>query len=417
MRRPKIHIIGAGFSGLSAAAHLAAAGAADIIVHERGAHAGGRRRSFFDETLGLTIDSGNYLIMPSWRSTLAVLDIIGAREQWREADVNDVAFADMSSGERWTLRPNSGRLPWWVLSERRRAPRTTARDYWNVAKLRNAPPSALVADFAPSDGPAAERLWRPFAIAALNIDPARASARLAASVLGEVFARGGRGARMMFPAQDFARAFVEPALKYLRKRGVALRFERTLRALAFEGERVAALDFEHDRVDLAPGDGVILATPPWVATGLIPGLVAPTEFTATLTAHFAHAAPSNIPRVLGVIHGPFPWMFGYPDRISVSVGDAGALIDEPREKLAADYWRAIAGLTGLSDDMPAWRFIRQKRAAFAATPEQDALRPQAATAWRNVWLAGAYTQTGLPETMESATRSGEVAAGKAMERA
>ena len=220
---------------------------------------------------------------------------------------------------------------------------------------------------------------------------------------------------MMFPATDFARAFVEPALKYLRKREVAVRFERNLRGIVFEGERVSALEFDHDRVDLAPGDGLILATPPWVAGPLVPGLIAPDAFTATLTAHFAASPPANTPRVLGVVNGPFPWLFAYPDRISVSVSDAGAMLDEPREKLAAEYWRAIAGLTGLSDDLPAWRIIGQKRAAFAAMPEQDALRPPCETQWRNLWLAGAYVSNGLPETMEGAIRSGELAAAKAVE--
>jgi uncharacterized protein with NAD-binding domain and iron-sulfur cluster len=103
-------------------------------------------------------------------------------------------------------------------------------------------------------------------------------------------------------------------------------------------------------------------------------------------------------------------MFCYPDRISVGVRDAGAALAAPREQLAADYWRVAAALTGLSDALPAWRIIRQKRAGFAATPAQDALRPTCETRWRNLFLAGAYVQNGLPESIESALRSGEVAA-------
>lgn len=412
MRRPRVHIVGAGFSGLSAAIHLSAASSAEIVVHERGTHAGGRRRSFYDEALGMTIDSGNYVLPPGWRSTLATLDTIGARAQWREAETRDIAFADMASGERWNLRPNAGRVPWWVLSSRRRAPRTEAKDYFRLLKLRGASPGAVLADFAPSDGPAAERLWRPLALAALNIEPRRASARLAAGLLREAFVAGGLGTRLMFPVGEFARAFIEPAQRHLRKRGVAIRFERNLRALDFLGDRVAALEFDHDRVDLAPGDALILALPAWVASTLAPGLTTPGEFTATLTAHFAVPAPAGSPRVLGIVNGPFPWLFFYPDRISVSVRDAGALMETPRAALAAEYWRAVAGLTGHSDALPAWRIIRQKRAAFAATPAQDALRPGCETPWRNLFLAGAYVQNGLPETTEGAVRSGEVAARK-----
>jgi hypothetical protein len=113
---------------------------------------------------------------------------------------------------------------------------------------------------------------------------------------------------------------------------------------------------------------------------------------------------------LGVVNGPFAWLFCHPDRISVGVRDARSLLEIPREKIAAEFWRAAAALTGLSDSMPAWRIIRQKRAGFAATPAQDALRPTCQTAWRNLFLAGAWVQNGLPESIESAVRSGEVAA-------
>src|SRR5271169_4787687 len=181
MRRPTVHIVGAGFSGLSAAVHLSAASQAQIVIHERGVQAGGRRRSFYDDALGMTIDSGNCFLLPSWRSTLATLDLIGARAQWREEPNADLPFADMATGERWRLRPNAGKIPWWAFVPGRRAPRTELKDYLAFAKLRNAPASAVIADLAPSGGPAAERLWRPFTLAALNVDPARASARLAAA--------------------------------------------------------------------------------------------------------------------------------------------------------------------------------------------------------------------------------------------
>src|ERR1700677_3522390 len=96
MRRPKVNIIGAGFSGLSAAVHLSAGSDADIVVHEGGAQAGGRRRSFYDEALGLTIDSGNYFVLSSWRSALATIAAIGAAAQWREQPADEIRFGDMS---------------------------------------------------------------------------------------------------------------------------------------------------------------------------------------------------------------------------------------------------------------------------------------------------------------------------------
>ena len=60
--------------------------------------------------------------------------------------------------------------------------------------------------------------------------------------------------------------------------------------------------------------------------------------------------------------------------------------------------------------MPPWQIVRERRATFAATPAEDAKRPGAKTAWRNLFLAGDWTQTGLPATIEGAIRSGNRAA-------
>ena len=66
--------------------------------------------------------------------------------------------------------------------------------------------------------------------------------------------------------------------------------------------------------------------------------------------------------------------------------------------------------------LPTWQIVKEKRATFAATPAQDARRPAAATKWYNLLLAGDWTQTGLPATLEGAVRSGNQAAALALRR-
>jgi uncharacterized protein with NAD-binding domain and iron-sulfur cluster len=87
------------------------------------------------------------------------------------------------------------------------------------------------------------------------------------------------------------------------------------------------------------------------------------------------------------------------------------LFDMPRAELAAAIWRDIAKVAGLpADNVPPWQIVRERRATFAATPEQNALRPAAETSSANLFLAGDWTATGLPATLESAVRSGYRAA-------
>ena len=303
MIRPTVHVVGAGVSGLSAAVSLAATAEAQIVVHESAAIAGGRRRPLFDEATQTAFDSGADFVLSSWTSALALIEAIGARAQWREAAPDGIAFADLATGERWRLRLGRGRLLWRLLDPRRRPPGVALRDFWPAARLARAPAAARLADYAPRFGTAAERVWRPFALAALNADLDRASARLAGAALSA--SRWG-GATLLSPSRGLARGLVEPALKTLARRGAATRFERKLIGLAFADGRVAALDFVHDRVDLAPGDAVVLATPPQEATALAPGLVAPQEFAAAVHVHFAAPAASDAPPIMGVANGDDP---------------------------------------------------------------------------------------------------------------
>ena len=407
MHRPTVHVVGAGVSGLSAAVSLAATADAQIVVHESAAIAGGRRRPLFDEATQTAFASGADFILSSWSSALTLIEAIGARGQWREAAPDGIAFADLATGERWRLRLGRGRLPWRALAQRNRPPGVALRDCWPLARLARASAAARLVDHAPRFGAAAERIWRPFALAALNAELERASARLAGAAISA--SRWG-GATLLAPPRGLARGLVEPALKTLARRGAATRFERKLVGLAFEDGRVAALDFAHDRVDLAPGDAVILATPPHEATALAPGLVAPQEFAAAVHVHFAAPPAPDASPIMGVVNGTIHWLLSAEDSMTAVVRDAGAVIDRPRDELAAAAWRDVAALTGQRDAVPAWRVVRRKRAAFAATPEQDALRPGCDTPWPNLFLAGAYVQTGLPDCLEGSARSGATAA-------
>jgi uncharacterized protein with NAD-binding domain and iron-sulfur cluster len=104
------------------------------------------------------------------------------------------------------------------------------------------------------------------------------------------------------------------------------------------------------------------------------------------------------------------WLFAFPGRLSVTISAGDRLIDAPREELAKKIWSEVASLTGLPAALPPWQIVRERRATFAATPAQDAARPGAATRWRNLVLAGDWTDTGLPATIEGAIRSGNRAA-------
>jgi len=161
---------------------------------------------------------------------------------------------------------------------------------------------------------------------------------------------------------------------------------------------------------------VILAVPPWVALELVPGLIAPVEHRAIVNGHFAFAAPPGSPAMLGLLGGAAEWLFVHDDRISVTISAADSLAQQDREALANTLWRDVQRALGISAPLPPWQIVKERRATFAATPAQNALRPGTRTRWRNLFLAGDWVQTGLPATIEGALRSGETAAHLALGR-
>jgi len=404
-----VHIIGAGLGGLSAAVQLTSRGRS-VVVHEATAFAGGRCRSYHDAFVGMTIDNGNHLLLSGNHAALGYLRSIGAEHRLIGPASAEFSFADLASGARWTLRFNDGPIPFWVFDRKRRVPGTGVLDYLPLAKLLWAPAGKSVGEVIACKGTLYERLVEPLLLAALNIDAPDGSARLAGAIIRETLAVGGRACRPLIAREGLGTTLIEPALAYLQQRGASVRMEHQLRALRLAPERVEALDFGAETLTLGADDAVILAVPPYIASSLLRDLRVPTEFRAIVNAHFRIEPPVAQPPILGVLNGTVQWLFAFPGRLSVTISAGDRLIDAPREELANKIWGEVASLTGLPAALPPWQIVRERRATFSATPAQDASRPGVATRWRNLLLAGDWTDTGLPATIEGAIRSGNRAA-------
>jgi squalene-associated FAD-dependent desaturase len=409
----KVFVIGAGLAGLSAATILAARGVAVTVIEAAG-QAGGRCRSYFDAAIGGTIDNGNHLVLSGNRAVQDYRTRIGAQGALAGPPRAEFAFIDLRDGERWNLRPNEGRVPFWVARKQRRVPDTRPGDYFKYAPLLWADSKTRIGDIIKDRGALWERLMRPFLLAALNTEPEESSAALAGAVLRETLAKGGRFYRPRIAHPTLAAAFIDPALSFLESRNASVQVATRLRGLTLNGRDAMALDTGEATLPVSAGDAVVLAVPPWAAADLVPGLTVPNDFRAIVNAHFKMTAPTGSPAMLGVIGGTAEWIFAFSDRISVTVSGADAIVDQDREDLAIRIWTDVARALNIQAPMPAWQIVKEKRATFAATPEQDARRPAARTQWRNLFLAGDWTQTRLPATIEGALRSGEVAAALAL---
>ena len=408
-----IHVVGAGVAGLACAVRLSGMGRR-VALYEAAPHAGGRCRSFHEPALGRTIDNGNHLLLGANDAVMAYLDTIGARGSLASAPQVVFPFVELPSGLRWTLRPNPGPLPWWLFAPGRRVPESRPADYLAAFKLWRAAPDATVADALDTADPFFDRFWRPLIVAVLNTAVEEASARLMWPVVALTFGRGAAACRAYVARDGLSASLVDPALAWLRGRGCEPAFGARLRAVEFDGGRVVRLDFGGRAVTLDGGDGVVLAVPPPRAAALLPGLVTPRASRAIVNAHYRLAAPASLPEgspLLGVIGGTAQWVFLRGDVASVTVSAADAMLDKPAGEIAALLWADTAKALDLAaSPPPPHRVVKERRATFAQTPAEAARRPGARTNHPNLVLAGDWTDTGLPATIEGAVHSGHAAA-------
>jgi squalene-associated FAD-dependent desaturase len=410
----RIHVIGAGVAGLAAATALAERGER-VVLYEAARFAGGRCRSYHDATLDCRIDNGNHLLATGNHAAMAYLARIGASDTLTGPSRAIFPFIDLVSGAAWNLRLNNSRLPVWIFRRAARVPDSRARDYLALRRLDRAGPDDLVQALMGDLDPLYERLIEPLAIAALNTKPAEGSAALLGAVLRETIGRGGAAAIPRYPKLGLSESLVDPALAFLRGRGAELRFGARIQALGVENNTITRLTGSATDEPVRAGDQVILATPPWIAAELLPGLIVPDQHEAILNVHFRAGIPPGPSGFYGLLGGAAEWVFEKNDVVSITISAANDKVDRDADALALEVWSDLRRAFGLPRTMPAYRVVKEKRATFAATPAQLSRRPATTPVINgamihNLGLAGDYTATGLPATIEGAIRSGEAAA-------
>ena len=413
-----VHIVGAGMAGLAAAVRLRHLGR-NLTVYEAAPRAGGRCRSYHDPLLDCVIDNGNHLLMSGNTAAMAYLQEIGARDRLAGPAEAAFPFVDVTSKARWCVQPGAGVIPWWILDAKRRVPQTKPSDYLSAWRLLHADDASTVADCVGTSGTLYRCFWEPLTVGAINTDPTQAAAALMRPVLRETFMRGAEACRPLVARVSLADALIDPALEKLTAAGVNIRHGARVRALTFDGGAVTALDVDGTAIALAADDVVILAVPPWIAETLVPNLAVPPPGEPIVNVHYrlprAVTAPGEV-RIVGVIGGLAQWVFARGDLASVTISAAGAVVERSAEDISAACWADVAFALELGDAAePRSRVVKERRATFAQTPKTQKLRPGTMTATRNLLLAGDWTATGLPATIEGALRSGFKAAAHAVE--
>lgn len=395
-------IVGAGVAGLAAAVRAVDDGD-KVVILEAAPFPGGRCRAWplAGEDLPL-VDLGTHLILRGNRALQAYLHRIGAEDGFIAPGPTPGALTLIGGTNRLTLPLGPGVL----LNPP--AP-LTRRALLAAYRLMR---GGRIGDRLDLDSPTGRWLWHPLVRAALNIDPAEGDARLLSAVLRQGLLRGTAAACPLVPRESLDAALIRPAVAYLNARGAVLRTTTPLRSFDRVDDRITALHLGNgDTIPITPANRVILAVPPQAAQRLLPDLPVPTESRAILNVHAVLPVPppGDAPELLGLIDGTGEWFLRRGARVAVTLSAADRLRNTPAAAIETAVKADLLRLYGSAPDH--LRLIWEKRATFAATPAQNARRPGPRTAGLlNLRLAGDWTATGLPATLEGAVHSGFLAA-------
>lgn len=384
-----VHIIGAGLAGLACALDAADAGH-QIVLHEAAGQAGGRCRSWFDAKLGREIDNGTHMVVGANHAVFDFLRRIGAQD---------------------SISPGPSAFPMFDLIDRTIWLATPARLIGSILastwRLRSKRDGTIRAALGGSR--LYHRFWDPLALGVMNTPADQASSRVFRRVVARTLWRGAKASQPFLARKGLSDSFVTPALTRLRDKGVTIRLNHRLRHIDRDGDRVTAIHFDNETITLLPEDRLVIAVSWEVARDLIaefPEL--PTS--PIVNAHFRVEQPPKLAGgLIGLLGGIGQWLFVKEDIISVTVSGADGIIDWDSEKIAEAIWQEVTLALGRKDRPLAQRIIKEKRATLFHTPAVEALRPPPRHG-RNLILAGDWTATGLPCTLEGALTSGRIAA-------
>jgi len=407
-----VHVVGAGLAGLAASVRLANH-SRRVILYEATPRAGGRCRSFEDKTLDRVIDNGNHLLLSGNKSALGYLHEIGAENSLIGPPDARFPFVNLKNGQRWEINLSRGRIPFWVMNPNRRVPDSHVTDYLAAVRLAMVKDKTTVAQCLRSTGVLWDRFWDPMSTAVLNTPSDIGAAKLLWAAVKESFLKGSNASRPLIARESLTSSFVDPAVTFLTKHRADLLFGQRLRAIDVD-RYVRTLHFNDLAVALEPGDQVILALPPSRTKELVPTIDVPDGAHAIVNAHFQLPVRPRLPGrsfLMGLTGGTAQWLFLRDQVASLTVSAADRLSEEPSDVIAEILWQETAIALGHPmETMPPYRIIKEKRATFSQTPAEIAKRPPTKTRWPNLYLAGDWTDTGLPATIEGAVRSGDLAA-------
>ena len=224
------------------------------------------------------------------------------------------------------------------------------------------------------------------------------------------FLKGEKACRPIIFENGLSKTLIDPAIVKIKNLGGELNYKSRLLDFEYQNNRVSTLHFSQGAICIKKGDIVVLAVPPHIYSKFWPNEKAPTEMRPIINVHFRLTKkiflPGNLP-FLGLIGTKAQWIFIRGNILSVTISAATKIIDQPSFQIANELWSEVKTVFKKNlGKLPVWRVIKERRATIAQTPRQIKDRPNSSTVWNNLFIAGDWTNTNLPATIEGSIYSG-----------
>jgi len=418
----KIVIIGGGFAGLSAASFLSDEGF-KIELLEASPKPGGRAYSFVDNETGDVIDNGQHILMGCYNETLNFFKLIGASDNVSKQSRLSLNFVKQNF-ELCPLQASGSFYPFNLLSavfsysaisfyEKVLFIKFFANIYLYTDKdlkkltvfewlIKGKQTANLINSF-----------WEILAVAALNTDIKKASAFIFASVLKRIFFSGNDAPVIILPSSGLSETYCNNALKYIENKDGIISLSEPVIRLTTQNNVIKEI-VTAKRI-ISDFDYIISAIPLyalnkiWDANNFLSGFEL--DYSSILTAHLFLKENKIAGTYYGLINSPVQWVFNKGSHLTVVISNADKFIDMPKEEIIDIILCELKKYILLDkNEIKTYRIIKEKRAAFIPSNNILDKRPSTHTQFKNLFLAGDWTDTGLPATIESAVTSGRLAA-------
>ena len=434
--KKKVIIIGGGFAGLTAAAELCSSGYQVTLIEQRG-FLGGRAYSFIDKHGNIELDNGQHILMGCYENTFRFLKTIGALDNLYIQESLSVDFLD-KNGDVYSLDcPDipaplhiaSGILGFSALSLPDRFRMLKVSKDLLLNKTDRTLEDSSITEWLNRLGQGKEsrdNFWGILSYAVMNEGPDSASAYLFKNVLRKAFFSSRKGSRIVLPALPLSRMYVDSAEDYINKHGGIIKKTALVSGLIIKNDNVSGIRLRDG--EIIKGDFYISAVPYFALKRIIPedimishyeyfGVTEKLKPSPIISIHMLFDRTITDCIFFALINSPVQWVFNkgliYRDKapaglLSLVISGAHNYISWSSKDILDMSMKEIEGIFPGADSARLLysKVIKERAATFSPQPGVERFRPSRETPIRNLFLAGDWTDTGIPATIEGAVISG-----------